>query len=251
MKRVLLTGVTGFVGTNLVNSFSRSGRYEIFGHSRDLEKAKEAFKDSQIKFVEQISAELLNELKIDTLIHLAGIAHDLSGKYKPQDYYTVNQEQTSLLFDEFLKSNSSQFIFLSSIKAAVDSSSLPADETIVPLPVSDYGKSKLLAEQYLQPKKLPHGKKVYILRPCMIHGPGNKGNLNLLYRFVKLGIPYPLGAFHNRRSFLSIDNLAFVVEKLIDSDIDSGCIMWPTMDSYLRVSCTSLSRELLRKAHGF
>ena len=51
------------------------------------------------------------------------------------------------------------------------------------------------------------GKKVYILRPCMIHGPGNKGNLNLLYGVVSKGMPWPLGAFENRRSFTSIGNL--------------------------------------------
>jgi len=65
-------------------------------------------------------------------------------------------------------------------------------------------------------------KKTYILRPCMIHGPGNKGNLNLLYQVVKKGIPYPLGAFENRRSFCSIDNLSFVISGLIEKEVASG-----------------------------
>lgn len=57
----------------------------------------------------------------------------------------------------------------------------------------------------------------------MIHGPGNKGNLNLLYKFVSKGIPYPLAAFVNRRSFLFIDNLKFIINRLItDSSIPSG-----------------------------
>ena len=57
----------------------------------------------------------------------------------------------------------------------------------------------------------------------MIHGPGNKGNLNLLYSVVKRGIPWPLGAFDNRRSFCSIDTVSFVVEQLIvRDDIPSG-----------------------------
>ncbi|MBV5342376.1 nucleoside-diphosphate-sugar epimerase, partial [bacterium] len=63
---------------------------------------------------------------------------------------------------------------------------------------------------------------LYILRPCMIHGPGNKGNLNLLYNVVKRGIPYPLGAFENRRSFCSIDNLSFVINGLIENQVASG-----------------------------
>jgi nucleoside-diphosphate-sugar epimerase len=65
-------------------------------------------------------------------------------------------------------------------------------------------------------------KRVYILRPCMIHGPGNKGNLNLLYNVVRKGIPWPLGAFDNQRSFVSIDNVAFVLRRLIEKDIPSG-----------------------------
>ena len=56
----------------------------------------------------------------------------------------------------------------------------------------------------------------------MIHGPGNKGNLNLLYQVVRKGIPYPLGAFENRRSFTSVDNLSFVIEQLIRKDIPTG-----------------------------
>jgi len=65
-------------------------------------------------------------------------------------------------------------------------------------------------------------KRVYILRPCMIHGPGNKGNLNLLYNVVKKGIPWPLGDFENKRSFTSIDNLCYVVEGLLTKDVASG-----------------------------
>jgi nucleoside-diphosphate-sugar epimerase len=72
--------------------------------------------------------------------------------------------------------------------------------------------------------KSPEGgfRGLYILRPCMIHGPGNKGNLNLLYNVVKRGIPYPLGAFENRRSFCSIDNLSFVINGLIENQVASG-----------------------------
>ena len=66
------------------------------------------------------------------------------------------------------------------------------------------------------------GKRVYILRPCMIHGPGNKGNLNLLYGVVKRGIPWPLGAFENRRSFTSVDNLCYVIGGLLAKDVASG-----------------------------
>ncbi|MGK4422647.1 hypothetical protein ACSLVQ_30785, partial [Klebsiella pneumoniae] len=73
--------------------------------------------------------------------------------------------------------------------------------------ITHYGKSKLLSEQFILSQDIPKGKRVYILRPCMIHGPNNKGNLNLLYEIVKKRIPWPLGMFKNKRSFCSIDNL--------------------------------------------
>lgn len=56
----------------------------------------------------------------------------------------------------------------------------------------------------------------------MIHGSGNKGNLNLLYQFVKRGIPYPLAVFENKRSFLSVDNLCFVIKELLEQEVPSG-----------------------------
>ena len=72
-------------------------------------------------------------------------------------------------------------------------------------------------------KKISNDKSVYILSPCMIHGPNNKGNLNLIYDFLSLGIPYPFGKYENKRSYLSVENLCFVIKELINnSKIESG-----------------------------
>ena len=81
-----------------------------------------------------------------------------------------------------------------------------------------------MAEEYIQSQHLPEGKSYYILRPCMIHGTGNKGNLNLLYKFVKKGIPYPLAVFDNQRWFLSVENLCFIISEIIDRDNIPGGI---------------------------
>jgi nucleoside-diphosphate-sugar epimerase len=56
----------------------------------------------------------------------------------------------------------------------------------------------------------------------MIHGKGNKGNLNLLYKFVQSGLPYPLGSYQNRRSFLNVDNFNFIIDHFIHGDARSG-----------------------------
>ena len=199
MKSIFLTGFSGFVGKNLISKFN--GKYEIFRFERD----------SKIN---------INQ---DIVIHLAGIAHDTSNKLDSKIYYETNTELTIKVFDNFLKSNASDFIFLSSVKAARDSYDGKLDENVIAKPKTDYGKSKLMAEQYILTTKLPKNKRVFILRPCMIYGPGNKGNLNLLYNIVSKGIPWPLGNFHNKRSFCSINNLIFIIDKLINTkDIISG-----------------------------
>jgi nucleoside-diphosphate-sugar epimerase len=222
MKRILITGVTGFVGTNLVKCLSANADYVLFGHSRDVVNANKQFSDSGITIIEKYSNQVINDLNIDTVIHLAGIAHDLSNQYKSNDYYQVNYEGTKLIFDDFVKSKANKFFFLSSIKATVDISSQVINEQVKPVPVTDYGKSKLKAEQHILSVQLPENKRAYIFRPCMIHGIGNKGNLNLLYRFAKSGLPYPFGSFKNQRSFLSMDNLNFIVEKFLRQNIPSG-----------------------------
>ena len=221
MKRTLITGVTGFVGTSLVHFFHGIKNIEIIGHSRNVEKAKTKFSIFEMEFIPTLSAEVIDKNNIDFIIHLAGIAHDLSGKYHQRDYQKVNYEGTKDLFSEFTKSKAKTFVFVSSIKAVVDHADFMINEDCDPNPTSDYGISKRQAEEYIlnYTQKERH---VFILRPCMIHGPGNKGNFNLLYTFVKSGIPYPLGAFENSRSFLSVDNFCFVIQKIIDNALNPG-----------------------------
>src|SRR5690606_9961467 len=105
--------------------------------------------------------------------------------------------------------------YFSSVKAVADTVEGVLQEDVVGKPLTPYGKSKLEAEQYLLSQVLPEGKRAFIIRPCMIHGPGNKGNLNLLYKVVEKDVPWPLAAFRNQRSFLSIDNLCFLLERMI------------------------------------
>ncbi|WP_219223186.1 NAD-dependent epimerase/dehydratase family protein [Pedobacter antarcticus] len=205
IKNIALTGGSGFVGSNLINYLGNQEQLHIslIGRSDLLTSTFAA--------------------KTDVIIHLAGKAHDLKKSSDPQEYYTVNFDLTKNLYDSFLKSDAKKFIFISSVKAAADSVEGSLDENRLANPVTPYGKSKLMAEEYIKSQPLPEGKSYYILRPCMIHGPGNKGNLNLLYQVVKKGIPYPLAAFENKRSFLSVENLCFVISELIyREDISSG-----------------------------
>jgi len=203
MKSVVITGSSGFVGKNLSSYID--DKYNIVYLS--------------IRYGEKI----ILPISSDHIIHLSGKAHDLKNVSNPSDYYEANFKLTKQLYDAFLKSDAKKFIFISSVKAAADSVEDILTEDHHPNPHTHYGKSKLLAEEYILSQPLPDGKTYYILRPCMVHGPGNKGNLNLLYKFVSLGIPYPLAAYDNKRSFLSIDNLCFVIKEILErNDIQPG-----------------------------
>jgi len=162
-------------------------------------------------------------IKEDFVIHLAGLSHDLNSSKNLDDYLKVNTVLSNKIFDSFIDSDASVFITTSSIKAVTDSSKIIISEEHIANPKSPYGISKKKAEDYILSKRIPKGKRVYVLRPCMIHGEGNKGNLNLLYKYIKTGFPWLLGSFNNKRSFCSIENLCFIIDELLNNEnIDSG-----------------------------
>lgn len=206
---VFITGITGFVGQNL--SLYLTKDFDVQGISRKGNPDGLSYKT----FLEENSPYY-------AIIHLAGKAHDLKKTSNDSEYFEVNYELTKKLYNQFLASDAEKFIYISSVKAVADEVDGILSEEEIPNPVTTYGKSKQMAEAYLM-ANLPATKKVYILRPCMIHGPGNKGNLNLLYTLVSKGFPWPLGTFENRRSFLSIENLCFVIKELLSqTNILSG-----------------------------
>lgn len=227
--KITITGASGFVGQNLQDYLKET--YEIDTLS--------------VRF-------LVNQtFKFETnaVIHLAGKAHDLKKVSQPQEYYEANLELTSQLFDAFMLSDAKVFLFMSTVKAVADEVKGVLSEDEIPNPKTHYGIAKQQAENYIQSKELPEGKRVYILRPCMIHGPGNKGNLNLLYQLVAKGLPWPLGGVENQRSFLSIENLCFVIKELLENEtIPSGIYnvaddMSLSTNELIRLLGTSLGKK--------
>lgn len=201
--KIIITGATGFVGKNLGKYLSEKGNTVY-----DLSLRNNKWN--------------LNS-DTDALIHLAGKAHDTKNISSESAYFEINTNLTQRVFDRFLESEIRDFIYFSSVKATADSVEGILCEEHISAPQTPYGKSKLAAEEYLLSKILPEGKRLFIIRPCMIHGPGNKGNLNLLYKMVEKGIPWPLAGFDNRRSFLSISNLNFLIEKILsEKAVPSG-----------------------------
>lgn len=201
---VTITGASGFVGQNL-SKYLKDNAFTV----KPLSLRQNGWEEAV-------------DTNSQAIVHLAGKAHDTKNTSAANEYFEVNTELTKKLFDLFLKIDIKDFIYFSSVKAAADTVEGVLTEDMPADPKTPYGQSKQQAEQYILSAGLPEGKRVFIIRPCMIHGPGNKGNLNLLFSVVKKGIPYPLAAYQNKRSFLSIDNLCFAVEQLITQPVASG-----------------------------
>ena len=227
---ILITGIHGFVGSNLVVALKE--HHILYGLDIVAPDKEGVVKTFAWEDIESTSFPMQRLPQFDAIIHLAGKAHDTKNQSVAQVYFDINTGLTRKIFDFFLESTAKKFIFFSSVKAVADS--VVGDvlrEDVIPTPIGPYGESKIAAENYILDKlknkneklKLHDDRKqVYILRPCMIHGPGNKGNLNLLYNVVKKGIPWPLGDFENKRSFTSIDNLCYVVEGLLTKNVVNG-----------------------------
>lgn len=226
--KTIITGASGFVGQNL-------SKY-LENNSVEVEKLSLRNENWQ-----------LNK-NADAVIHLAGKAHDTVNTSEEREYFQVNTELTKQLFDEFLDSDIQCFVYFSSVKAVADTLDTILKEEYKPNPQTPYGKSKYEAEKYLLSKELPSGKRVFIIRPCMIHGEGNKGNLNLLYKIVEKGIPWFLASFENKRSFLSVDNLSFLILKMLkNKDLKSGIYHFADDESLSTNELITLISKTLNK----
>lgn len=220
--KILITGVHGFVGSNLVEALKKE--HTIYG----LDIISPQKDGVRFTFPWDFLDKPGEIPEVDAIIHLAGKAHDTKNQSAAEVYFKVNTGLTQKIFDWFLSQPSCRkFVFFSTAKAAADKVDGILTEDVVPTPVGPYGESKIKAERYildaLESRKDEFtDKSVYIFRPCMIHGPGNKGNLNLLYNVVRKGIPWPLGAFENRRTFTSVENICFAVNGVLTKDVPSG-----------------------------
>ena len=195
--KVLITGAYGFVGSNLCRYLVEKGHV---CHALDIPAAKRDDVPYEKFFTwdEMLKDNAFPTGEYDAVVHLAGKAHDLKNVSSEQSYFNINVGLTEKIFNA-VQGKTERFVFFSSSKAAADGNA--------------YGRSKLAAEKFLDGRAI-------VLRPAMIHGPGNKGNLNLLWGLAKRGLPWPLAAFENSRSFASIGNVCAAVEALCECGVN-------------------------------
>jgi len=212
---ILITGIHGHVGLNLARALK--GEHTIYG--LDLIH-------TEIEGVTRIysCAEMMDIPHMDVVIHLAGKFVETNDLSHALEYFEENAGLARQTFKWFVQSSAKTFIFLSSVKAVADHvQGLALTEDVEPKPFGALGESKLLAEKYILEQYVVD-KKVYVLRPCIIHGYGSLGNKNMnwLYKWVKKGYPFPFGKYQCYRSFTSVDNLSFILKQILKKNIPSG-----------------------------
>ena len=194
MRKVIVTGASGFVGKRLLRIW----------------KQPDQLVPVSIRFGDD-SVEKIDWSEVDTVLHLAGLAHQ-SEKLTEKNYLNANEELTSQLAILAKENGVRSFVFLSTIKV-YGNSIREIDKITNVKPDDAYGRSKLQAEQALE--KLSDDRfKVAILRAPLIIGPGAKGNLFRLMSLLSKNLPLPFSGINNKRSMLVLDDLIDVLEKL-------------------------------------
>ncbi len=216
--RVLLTGASGFLGGAMLRQLLNNNNMAISVALRSTASSTCA------EFVVGDLADETNWAKAlcqqEVVIHAAARAHIMKdGLSDPfGEYRRVNVDGTLNLAKQAVVFGVKRFIFISSIKvngeATRNGNFFAASDA--PAPEDAYGLSKLEAERGLIQLATETDMEVVIIRPPLIYGPGVKGNFASMVKLVEKGVPLPLGAIHNKRSLVGIDNLVDLIIRCID-----------------------------------
>lgn len=211
---ILVTGASGFVGSQLLKRLSElpevavrgTIRKDLMGEHSGLISVGEINGDTDW-------SEALQEQSV--IIHTAGRAHVMEeAAVDPLvEFRLVNVAGTLNLARQAALAGIRRFVFISSVKVNGERTSLGAcfraDDA--PAPEDPYGISKKEAEEGLQKIAKETGMDVVIIRPPLVYGEGVKGNFASMARLLAKGLPLPLGAIHNKRSLVALDNLVDLI----------------------------------------
>jgi nucleoside-diphosphate-sugar epimerase len=216
MTRILVTGSSGFVGTHLVEKLTSSTDYEVVALVRSFPAQP----------VERVAYHTLSDFSdidaghsalkgVEVAIHLASRVHVMNDtEIDPlAAFRSVNVGHTLKLARSAVTAGAKRFIFVSSVKVNGEGTKpgQPYRETDVPAPSDPYGVSKMEAEEGLRLLAAETGLEVVIVRPVLVYGPGVKANFESMMKWLRRGVPLPLGAIHNQRSLVALDNLVDLI----------------------------------------
>ena len=217
MTKVMLTGANGFVGSALIRRLASRSDVHVISALRNGELKPDRIAVGDIHGRTDFTEALA---QVDVVIHAAARAHIMRDEVSDPlaEYRKVNVEGTLNLARQAIGAGVRRFIFLSSIKvngeATVHGKKFSARD--LPAPEDAYGVSKLEAEQGLLKLSAESGMEVVIIRPPLVYGPGVKGNFASMIKLVDKGLPLPLGAIHNKRSLVGINNLVDLINRCMD-----------------------------------
>jgi nucleoside-diphosphate-sugar epimerase len=241
MAVIAVTGASGFVGQRVLSDLARRGHFAIGvvrGGGAGLTRA-----------VGEIGpttdwARALDGVEI--VVHCAARAHVIQEQAEDPIslYRCVNVDGTRRLAEQAARLGVARLVYLSSVKAAGERSSLgrPLAVSDVPVPEDAYGVSKREAELALREVETTTGLETVIVRPPLVYGPGVKGNFRRLMGAIAGGWPLPVGALDNRRSIVSLANLTDFIAICVESPIAAGRTFFVADGEDL--STASLARRL-------
>lgn len=214
---ILLTGATGFLGRQLAQTLASSTRHAMIAGVR----SEADLPVPQISIPAGLEADtdwapaLAGQ---DVVIHAAARAHIMTDEAVDPltEYRRVNVEGTLNLARQAASLGVARFVFLSSIGVNGNINTTPFTESDCPAPAEPYALSKWEAEKGLWLVQQETGMEIVIIRPPLVYGPAAPGNFGRLVRWVDKGVPLPLGAIHNKRSLVGIDNLVDLIVRCID-----------------------------------
>lgn len=224
MSLFLVTGASGFVGRHVCKTLHERG-HKIRATRRSNQGALDF--PVPVEWIDRIEigpdTDWFAALDgVDYVIHLAALAHQIGakGEGRLDEFMRINADGTRRLAEAIAVSRTvSRLVFTSSIGAVKSI----ADETITAAtpcePQSDYGRSKRVAELVIEEVLRETRADWCIIRPTLVYGPGNPGNMARLLKLVNRGMPLPFGAIRNQRSLVFVGNLA---DALVHCAINPG-----------------------------